>query len=106
MKFRKKPVVVDAVQLTWESVLASSPEGVKLPEWVTESPDVSLHLTHKIVGSQFAIVKTLEGNMTAKANDWLIKGVNGEIYPCKPDIFEKTYERVLNDSHETTHSAK
>jgi hypothetical protein len=37
-------------------------------------------------------IKTLEGVMTANIGDWIIQGVNGEIYPCKPDIFEKTYE--------------
>jgi hypothetical protein len=39
-------------------------------------------------------IETLEGKMTAKPNDWIIKGVNGEFYPCKPDIFHKTYELV------------
>ena len=40
------------------------------------------------------IIKTLEGDMTASVNDFIIKGVNGEFYPCKPDIFEKTYEAI------------
>ena len=56
-KFRKKPVVIEAVQLTRQ-----------------------------------VEIKTLEGTMTGNVGDWLITGVNGEQYPCKPDIFEKTYE--------------
>lgn len=39
-------------------------------------------------------IETLEGNMKANSGDWVIMGVNGEVYPCKPDIFEKTYEKV------------
>ena len=39
-------------------------------------------------------VRTLEGNMKAEVGDWIIKGINGELYPCKPDIFDKTYEKV------------
>ena len=46
------------------------------------------------MGSRTFSIKTLEGNMKAENNDWIIKGVNGEFYPCKPDIFEKTYELV------------
>lgn len=45
-------------------------------------------------GPDIAKIKTLEGEMTASKGDWIIRGVNGEIYPCKPDIFAKTYERV------------
>ena len=40
------------------------------------------------------IIRTLEGDMLASSGDWIIKGVNGEFYPCKPEIFEKTYEEV------------
>ena len=43
---------------------------------------------------QDMIIKTLEGDMQAQKGDWIITGVNGEQYPCKPDIFDKTYERV------------
>jgi hypothetical protein len=44
------------------------------------------------MGTNSFYIPTLEGNMKAQMNDWIIKGVNGEFYPCKPDIFEKTYE--------------
>ena len=43
-------------------------------------------------------IETLEGTMRASPGDWIITGVNGESYPCKPDIFEKTYERVVEDA--------
>ena len=42
-------------------------------------------------------IQTLEGEMTANVGDWIITGVNGEVYPCKPDIFEATYEKVTDD---------
>jgi hypothetical protein len=93
-KFRKKPVVIEAWQLTWKSVLALTPKEEQLPAELVSHPNVKIMLTDGIENSQHAAIKTLEGVMIANANDWIIKGVNGEIYPCKPDIFEKTYEKV------------
>ena len=46
-------------------------------------------------------IETLEGIMKASVGDYIIKGVNGEFYPCKPDIFEKTYERVIDETDKT-----
>jgi hypothetical protein len=78
MKFRKKPVVIDAVQ--W---FPGTPvEGVT--ERASGDP------ISEVVG----VIRTLEGDMTALPGDWIITGVKGEKYPCKPDIFEATYERV------------
>lgn len=79
-KFRKKPVVIDAVQ--W---FPGTPiEGV-------EEREVPNSTSTEAVG----IIKTLEGEMTAMPGDWIITGVKGEKYPCKPDIFEATYEAVV-----------
>lgn len=82
-KFRKKPVVIDAVQFD-----AGSP-----------SPAVSFAGTDRayLVGDgdgpvDYMIIKTLEGDMRADDGDWIIKGVKGEFYPCKPDIFAATYD--------------
>ena len=95
-KYRKKPVVIDAFQLTWESVLSITPKEKQLPDWVINDPSVSVSLTDKIENSEHLFIKTLEGEMRADHLDWIIKGVNGELYPCKPDIFEKTYEPVTD----------
>jgi hypothetical protein len=84
MKFRKKPVVIDAIQWkgeNWNEVCDFIPV-----------PEIAYG---RIENSEMLIeIKTLEGVMTTRINDWIIKGVNGEFYPCKPDIFEKTYEAV------------
>lgn len=80
-QFRKKPVVIEAIQWTGRN----TEEVINFCEKVI-AQDRSIH------GS--LIIETLEGNMIANSNDWIIKGVNGEFYPCKPDIFEKTYEPV------------
>lgn len=84
-KFRKKPVVIEAVQ--WQGYLTDEVEqfiGNKLV--AEENPNVH------VMGY---FLKTLEGSshMLTKG-DWIIKGVQGEFYPCKPDIFEQTYEKV------------
>lgn len=84
-KYRKKPVVIEAVQ--WK--------GMGFQQW---------HEMRDFVGSALfpyetnppdnIVIRTLEGDMRAVPGDWIIKGVKGEFYPCKPDIFEATYEAV------------
>ena len=81
MKFRKKPVVIEAVQ--WDGTKESLEKIRKLGE-----RNIRLNMTTELV------IETLEGRMLASLNDWVIRGVAGEVYPCKPDIFEKTYEPV------------
>ena len=91
MKFRKKPVVVEAFQWTGEDV------RIKDPAWIWDKiKDGSLWYENKGTPGASLLIQTLEGIMTCRRDDWIIKGVNGEIYPCKPDIFEKTYEPVID----------
>jgi hypothetical protein len=93
MKYRKKPVVIEAVQWTgknhrdmWDFLTG------KTDSYMDASGD-NFYIDHdKIAGG--LIIKTLEGEHIASIGDFIIKGVNGEFYPCKPDIFEKTYEVV------------
>ena len=83
MKFRKKPVVIEAVQ--WDGKL---PTIEKLLEGST-SKSVEQDLCDPAL-----VIETLEGKMRAEVGDWIIRGVKGELYPCKPDIFESTYDKV------------
>lgn len=83
-KYRKKPVEITAVQ--WDGRSATISQLAPF-ENATEPPTVS-HSKGTLD------ITTLEGVMTAEIGDWIIKGVQGEIYPCKPDIFEQTYEAV------------
>lgn len=84
-QFRKKPVVVEARQVTEEAV-------VDLADWCGGTAVcASSGEKHFPV---FINIQTLEGQMAAQIGDWIIRGVKGEFYPCKPDIFEKTYEPV------------
>lgn len=76
MKFRKKPVVIEAEQVTAENLTPMTSLGAK-------------YHSHPMVGVE---VQTLEGWLQVKLGDWIIRGVKGEFYPCKPDIFEATYE--------------
>ena len=92
-KYMKKPVVIDAIQWTKEN-------DVELEHWLSKEKSVELeiddHLYVAGVGTPYISkiqIKTLEGTMEASYGDYIIKGINGEIYPCKPDIFEKTYEQ-------------
>lgn len=80
-KYRKKPVVIDAWQLTKENV------DTAIPEWLDLD---AVHIFNS--GQLFAKIVTLEGVMQASEGDYIIKGVKGEFYPCKPDIFDTTYE--------------
>ena len=79
-KYRKKPVVIEAEQWTGTNSL----EIFDFADWV-----VSVSDREKTIE-----IKTLEGTMIAREGDWIIKGIQGEFYPVKPDIFEETYELV------------
>lgn len=85
MRFRKKPVIVEAEQFLGIA------EGVKIPQGVICKGPWPMFP---------AFIPTLEGNMEVSAGDWVITGVKGERYPCKPDIFEATYEALTLPSAE------
>ena len=89
-KFRKKPVVIEAIQLTEELALSCLCDRAPGPFGLHVSG--SFHPKRREVNHARVSIKTLEGTMNADLNDWIIKGVKGEFYPCKPDIFEATYE--------------
>jgi hypothetical protein len=77
-RFRKKPVVIEAVQWRGDNSDAVIALGFPRPLMTDENDALR--------------IETLEGTMRASLGDWVIKGVKGEFYPCKPDIFEATYE--------------
>lgn len=85
-QYRKKPVVIEAFQWTGD---VSQTED---PKWIVDA----IKTGKVIVEKNLVQIETLEGVMEAKSGDWIIKDVKGEIYPCKPDIFEATYEEVEN----------
>lgn len=91
MKFRKKPVVIDAVQFTEELRDAIVLDGADCPPGVKRGATTWHPKDRKIWSADFYI-QTLEGRMTVGIGDWIITGVKGEHYPCKPDIFEATYD--------------
>ena len=82
MKFRKKPVVIEAMQYTMDSCHA-------IHEWAALGDHVTSEACRLGI-----VIPTLEGDMKAELGDWIIRGVAGEFYPCKPDIFAQTYEPV------------
>lgn len=78
LKYRKKPVIVEAIQWNGENI-------VEISKFIMESG---------FYKDGHFFIKTLEGEMIARKGDYIIKGAKGEIYPCKPDIFEMTYELI------------
>jgi hypothetical protein len=78
MQYRKKPIVIEAFKYGYDD----------FPEWFIGS-DYYVNTEH-----HWLVIKTLEGDMAASLGDYIIKGVKGELYPCKRDIFEETYEQV------------
>ncbi len=85
-KFRKKPVVIEAVQWT-----GNNHDEINEFVGLVNNPVAA---KHAYTTNGDLIIKTLEGNMLALKSDWIIKGVNGEFYPCKNEIFLKTYDKV------------
>lgn len=89
-RYQKLPVEIEA-ELVSGLLEKFKHNFNELPKWVMEAYENTIINT--ITDNNF-IIKTLEGNMIATKEDYLIKGVNGELYPCKKDIFEKTYVAV------------
>lgn len=89
MKYRKKPVVIEAIQWTGDNL-----EEIK--EMLKDADEKRVIMPHpnEEKGIKSLLIVTLEGEMRADKGDYIIKGVKGEFYPCKPDIFEETYEKV------------
>ena len=94
MEYRKKPVVIKAVQLCKNNTK-------EVLEFMGQKVDLNCDMAFQrweeycnLVKEEGLTIHTLEGDMIVSIGDYIIKGVNGEFYPCKPDIFEKTYEKV------------
>jgi hypothetical protein len=81
-KYRKKPVVIEAIQWNGKNMY-------DVIEFSGASDDFVFPLNE-----DYCVIETLEGNHKCSLDDFIIKGVQGEFYPCKPDIFEQTYEKV------------
>ena len=88
MRFRKKAIVIEAKQLTSEN-------------WLELSSWCRAHVARQAVSHpmRYLVIRTKEGDMRADIGDWIIKGVKGEFYPCKPDVFELTYEKYEGIGH-------
>ena len=88
MRYRKKPIVIEAIK--WDGTLFTLKQ-LQSMGMETTSYEADYFRVNGISG---LVIKTLEGQHIADLGDWVIKGVQGEFYPCKPDIFEMTYELV------------
>ena len=105
-KYRKKPVVIEALQLRWDTwnemcdfvgvgrLEDGNPQGCYIGSDGEPLPE---NQTSEVIG---LLIPTLEGLIVARENDVIIKGVQGEFYPCKPDIFEATYEELAEGEGE------
>lgn len=94
--YRKKPVTVEAQRFdgTYDSALAIV-SWIKANSWLK----VAIRVAHPT--EDFCVViPTLEGDMRAERGDYIIRGIKGEFYPCKPDIFEASYDPVGGGNHE------
>lgn len=92
MRYRKKPVEIEAFRLT------DDPDRIA-PAWFTRAvEDGKVCIDRSLVDGHMHVygctIETLEGRMQARLGDYIIQGLRGELYPCKPDIFAKTYEKV------------
>lgn len=90
MKYRKKPIVIEAIQFSGENVQECMDFGGENGEICWECNIIDGKSLNELGGR--LVIETLEGDMEVSLNDFIIKGVKGELYPCKPDIFEMTYE--------------
>lgn len=87
-RYRKKPVEIQAIKFEYDA------DGIKKLREFAGDAVVMVSKGRHPTAIGYATIATLEGNITATEGDYIIKGVKGEFYPCKPDIFEATYEEV------------
>lgn len=92
MKYRKKPIEIEAWQFDPSRPATDVPVWISLSWWHEDTVPEPLGLLRR--GSPCLLIPTLEGTMRANIGDWIIRDVNGEVYPCRSDIFESTYEIV------------
>ncbi|MGI6722573.1 MAG: hypothetical protein ACOX4I_08635 [Anaerovoracaceae bacterium] len=95
MRYRKLPVIVEAFQLDERPLIAE--------DWFWDAVSENQVTTHnfgKHYPEAWCEIKTKEGIMTARTGDYIIKGIRGELYPCKGDIFEQTYEKIDSQNKE------
>lgn len=85
-KYIKKPIVIEAIEFI------DTPERIE--EIFNFIGDETMRVDYSMYNRPAVLIETLEGTMRADVGDYIIKGINGEFYPCKPDIFKKTYEEV------------
>lgn len=96
-KYRKKPVVIEAFRIGIDNIPDWAMNKITCNEIILKSPSDELRKSpFEHYNDTYAEIKTLEGTMRADHGDYIIKGINEEAYPCKPDIFEKTYQKVEN----------
>ena len=101
-RYRKKPVVIEAVQVAATTSNKKTSNGVPftcdaLPQWLEQALTNGTITIHKTDPEHAQLsIKSPEGTLIAEPGDWIIRGVKGELYPCKPDIFESTYAATPN----------
>lgn len=101
-KFKKKPVVIDAIQYNApfysnivDFITSFGDNSSEILVKVWDNPNEHLNVSN-MSGTSHLAISTLEGNMKISNKDWIIRGVKGEYYPCKHDIFLATYEPIIN----------
>ncbi len=91
-KYRKRPVVVEAEQWFPGTEVEGVVAGDGLPNYAAEQVCIAVGFDKLFSLNQYGWIETLEGGHIVQSGDWIITGIKGEKYPCKPDIFEMTYE--------------
>ena len=90
MKYRKRPVVIEAEQ--WDGTME---KALHIVRWIVREGGTATHVRQGGDERPVIMISTLEGNMSASPGDYIIRGVKGEFYPCREDIFLETYEQAV-----------
>ena len=92
-KYKKKPVIIEAFQ--YDGDLIDAKGSYYVPDWAVKAyQDGTMFFAKSTESPSELFIKTLEGYHHVSVGDYVIKGIQGELYPCKPDIFEQTYEKA------------
>jgi len=106
VKYLKKPIVVEAVCIKYaeyaSGAIPDEPMFEEMPSWLEEALKDGVILAVNVGARDYwsLSIHTLDGPMIAHPDDWIIQGINGELYPCKSDIFQKTYDILFAEKEE------
>lgn len=103
VKYKNKPLIIEAFRIGIDFIPDWAMDKISNNEIILLSPTSGRHSPFEHMNDTYCVIRTIEGIMTGLHGDYIVQNIDGEIYPCKPDIFEKTYQKIESVYDPDTH---